>query len=186
MAIWPDDRLIRECIDGNQEAWDGLINRYKNLIYSIPIKQGMSQDDAAEIFQQVCLRLVAELPNLRDPGCLPAWLIAVSWHECSHFFRHAQRYESIEADDQSSQVPSPADAPESLLLGSEQEQILREAILQIAPRCRELLRMLFFEAPARTYEDVAQSLGLTRNSVGFIRMRCLRRLRRLLEKKGFR
>ena len=55
---WGDERLITECVNGNEEAWAALIEKYKNLIFSIPVKLGFSRDDAGEIFQQVCLKLL--------------------------------------------------------------------------------------------------------------------------------
>jgi len=39
-----DERLIADCLKGDQEAWGTLIDKYKNLIYSIPVKLGMHQD----------------------------------------------------------------------------------------------------------------------------------------------
>jgi DNA-directed RNA polymerase specialized sigma24 family protein len=45
--------------------------------------------------------------------------------------------------------------------------------------------MLFFEHPPRPYEEVASSLGLAVGSIGFIRGRCLKKLRDLLTEKGF-
>ena len=60
--------------------------------------------------------------------------------------------------------------------------MLREALSELPPRCRELIRMLFFETPPVPYEEVARNLGLATGSVGFIRMRCLKRLRKRLER----
>ena len=40
---------------GSDEAWAALLDKYKNLIYSIPIKRGFAREDAAEVFQRVCL-----------------------------------------------------------------------------------------------------------------------------------
>jgi DNA-directed RNA polymerase specialized sigma subunit len=57
-----DEQLIARCLKGDQEAWSALIEKYKNLIYSIPIKLGMHQD-AADIFQSVCVDLLSELPR---------------------------------------------------------------------------------------------------------------------------
>jgi DNA-directed RNA polymerase specialized sigma24 family protein len=57
--------------------------------------------------------------------------------------------------------------------------------LEVPPRCRELIRMLFFEIPAVSYEEVAKRLGLATGSIGFIRMRCLSRVRKRLEERGF-
>ncbi len=50
-VTWSDDRLIRACLNGNEQAWSALIDKYKNLIYSIPMKYGASPEDAADIFQ---------------------------------------------------------------------------------------------------------------------------------------
>jgi hypothetical protein len=57
-----DQALIASCLNGDQEAWARLIDKYKNLIYSIPVKLGMHQD-ASDIFQSVCVDLLAELPK---------------------------------------------------------------------------------------------------------------------------
>jgi DNA-directed RNA polymerase specialized sigma24 family protein len=45
--------------------------------------------------------------------------------------------------------------------------------------------MLFYESPSRPYAEIAQQLGLAAGSVGFIRGRCLSKLRQKLEKAGF-
>jgi DNA-directed RNA polymerase specialized sigma24 family protein len=52
-------------------------------------------------------------------------------------------------------------------------------------RCRELVRMLFFEEPAREYREIAKSLGIAVGSIGFIRQRCLEKLRKRLAEAGF-
>ena len=184
-AAWSDERLVRECLKGNEEAWCALIDKYKNLIYSVPIKFRASPEGAGEIFQQVCLELVTALPQLRDSKSLGAWLITVTSHKCLAWTRREQRYQPLDPDEPDTGARSLSRAPDTLLLEVEREQILREALPQIGPRCQELIRMLFYESPAVPYEEVARSLGLAKGSIGFTRMRCLKRLRRLLQQKGF-
>lgn len=180
-----DEELVTSCLDGNEQAWAALIDKYKNLIFSIPIKHGFSRDDAGEIFQQVCLKLLSELSNLRDPNCLPAWLIRVTSHKCFHWRRRERLLQTgapeIRGVNSEPAVP-PADEYLSQL---EQEQILRETLLQLSPRCRHLIQMLFYEDPALPYEEVARKLRLARGSIGFIRMRCLRQLRLRLQERNF-
>src|SRR5947209_3196055 len=77
-----DGLLVAECLKGNEEAWSALIDKYKNLIFSIPIKYGFSRDEAAEIFQAVCVSMLQELSNLREPRALAAWLIRITSHKC--------------------------------------------------------------------------------------------------------
>ena len=64
-----------------------LLDRYKNLIYSIPVRYGAPPQDAADIFQAVCLDLFNELPRLRDANALQGWLIRVATHKCYHWKR---------------------------------------------------------------------------------------------------
>ena len=76
------ERLVRECCKGNQAAWAALIEKYKNLIFSVPIKFGLSREDAADIFQAVCLDLLTDLQRLREPQALPKWLMQNAYHKC--------------------------------------------------------------------------------------------------------
>lgn len=178
-----DEDLIHRCLDGDQQAWAALIDRYKNLIYSIPIKLGMHQD-AGDIFQAVCVSWLANLSQLRKERALPKWLIQTCYHECLRHQRTAGR--TIELD--TTETQSPVDQrplAENILIESEQEQTLRSAVAEMPERCAQLIRMLFFESPTRAYTEIARELGLATGSIGFLRGRCLGRLRKYLEKKGF-
>jgi len=57
--------------------------------------------------------------------------------------------------------------------------------MEMPARCERMIRMLFFESPVRPYAEIATELGLATGSIGFIRGRCLARLRKQLEMKGF-
>ena len=184
-AQWPDERLVSECLKGNQEAWSALIDKYKNLIYSIPIKLRM-YEDAADIFQAVCIDLLAGLPNLRDPKALPKWLMQACYHKCLQYRRRSEKHTSLTNDGgEELQLISEDPLPERMLAELEKEQIVRDAIVELNPRCEQMVRMLFFENPPRPYEEVARELKLATGSIGFIRGRCLQKLRKHLEKMGF-
>ena len=184
---WPDTRLVRECRNGNEEAWAALLDKYKNLIFSIPIKRGLPRDEAADVFQRVCVLLLAELPHLREPKALPMWLIRVTSRECTRWRRQEHPEAARDTvDAETAALPDDKPLADELLGRLKEEQSLRDAVQTLPPRCRELIAMLFFETPARPYQEIATQLGLAAGSIGFIRGRCLTRLRRELEKKGFR
>jgi RNA polymerase sigma factor (sigma-70 family) len=178
-----DSRLIQECLNGNEAAWSALIGKYKNLIFSIPVRYGFSEEDSADIFQAVCMDLLAELSSLREPNALAGWLIQVTRNKCFHRKQAQQRQKLQEVDDLDSYA-SPEE-PKDFALQVQQEQMLREALLALSPRCQRLVRMLFFEMPARPYQQVAKDLDLASGSIGFIRKRCLDKLRQRLEQVGF-
>lgn len=183
----PDARLVQACLRGDEQAWAALLDKYKRLIFSIPTRQGISRDDAADIFQRVCLLLLAELPHLRHAEALPMWLIRVTSRECARWRRLERPYADSEtADDALASAADAAPAVDELLAHVKDEQQLRDAVTALPPRCRDLIQMLFFESPARPYREVAAALGLAGGSIGFIRGRCLTRLRRELGRLGFR
>jgi RNA polymerase sigma factor (sigma-70 family) len=182
-----DDRLIELCRKGDQQAWADLVDKYKNLIYSIPIKLGM-YDDAADIFQSVCLDLLSDLPKLREPKALPKWLMQVCYHKCLELRSRGKRQVQLE-DEDAENIPAGdqgARLPEDMLDQLQREQMIRDVVVALPARCERMVRMLFFETPPRPYDAIAKELGIATGSIGFIRGRCLGKLKKQLEKMGFR
>ena len=67
LEIGEDEWLVQGCIQGDPKAWEDLIDKYKRLIYSIPIKYGASSADAADVFQSVCIEGMNCLPQIFIP-----------------------------------------------------------------------------------------------------------------------
>jgi RNA polymerase sigma factor (sigma-70 family) len=184
-ASWTDSRLVNECLSGNDRAWSALIGKYKNLIYSIPMKYGATPEDAADIFQSVCLELFNELPRLRKTAALRSWLITVTAHLSFHWkTKHRRRAEQELTDLAEERLEAHQSVAPDVLEEIEREQLVREAVAQLPVRCQEIIQLLFYEQPPLSYRDLAKRLGLATGSIGFIRGRCLKRLQRALEQIG--
>ena len=180
-----DTQLVKQCLSGDEAAWSSLIDKYKALIYSIPVKYRLPPDEAADVFQATCMELLARLPELREPRALPKWLMQVAHHQCYQLKRQNQRVVSRDAEPGLPEPEIPAIA-DTIVQQTQEEQLLREAMAALAPRCRRLIELLFFQTPARPYTDVAAELGLAVGSIGFTRQKCIESLRQELEKIGFR
>jgi RNA polymerase sigma factor (sigma-70 family) len=184
-AEWTNSRLVQECLRGNEDAWNMLVDRYKNLIYSIPLRYGLPPQDAADIFQAVCLDLFNEMARLRDAEALQAWIVRVTNHKCYHWKRQNHPVNGDLDEHGIDGISADSPAATELMAELEREQMVRESIEKLPPRCREMISLLFFEHPPQPYNEVAEKLGLARGSIGFIRGRCLKRLKRILQEKGF-
>jgi RNA polymerase sigma factor (sigma-70 family) len=177
-------RLVKRCLAGDENAWAALLDKYKALIYSIPIKYGLPPHDAADIFQIVCTELLEHLPGIREPRALPKWLIEVTHHAC---YRHKNQQARTLSRDTEPGLPEPVIPPvaESIVQQTQDEQSLRDAIAALSPQCARLVHALFFETPARPYAEIAAELGLAVGSIGFTRQKCVERLRRSLVNSGY-
>src|SRR5438270_2690458 len=178
-----DERLVQECLSGDEQAWNRLIDKYKRLIYSVPVKYALSPEDAADVFQGVCVELFTNLQKLRKVESLRSWLITVATHKCFHI---KKRRQDVELDAMEQEVAEEiAAAPPDTLQEIQQEQMVRDAVQLLPPRCAELVKMLFFEQPPVPYNELAKRLGLATGSIGIIRGRCLNRLQKILSELGF-
>lgn len=171
-----DKQLIASCIAGDEASWSELIERYANLILSIPRRYGFAAAQADDVFADVCLTLVRSLPNLKDARALPAWLIRTTTRATWEASRKAARRKTSELPELEGGI-----APDSLVEAFEDEQMVRRALDHVSERCRELITWLYFTDPAPNYDEIAKRMGKARGSLGPTRRRCLDGMRKWLE-----
>jgi RNA polymerase sigma factor (sigma-70 family) len=180
-----DDRaLVLACLEGDETAWSRLVDKYRGLIFSVPLRYHLARDDAAEVFHAVCVELFHELPRLRDADSLRPWLMTVAAHQ-SFRWKEAQPREGAREAEGIEAAGLPAILPAEIAAELAREQLVREAILRLPARCQEMMRLLFWEHPPSTYAEVSGRLGPATGKTGAVRGRCLERLQKALEELGF-
>jgi RNA polymerase sigma factor (sigma-70 family) len=184
-AGWSDERLVAACLNGDDDAWAALIDRYRRLIYSIPIRYGASPEDAADIFQLVCLELFAHLRELRKAGALRGWIATVATHQSYHWKQKHRRRADREVTNVDFEALEIEPAVVEVIDAAADEQMVRDATARLSPRCQEMIRLLFYTEPPLPYKEVARLLGLAVGSIGFIRGRCLQHLAKAMKGMGF-
>jgi RNA polymerase sigma factor (sigma-70 family) len=182
-----DEKLVSACRNGDEAAWEALVNRYQRLIYTIPRRAGLDEDQAAEVFQDVFATLVKKLDEIEQPERLQAWIVTtarrMTWRlimrEKSPLRAGGQREDDTE--NEAAQVPDDAPLPDEVLLQLEEQQRVRQAVASLDERCRKMIQMLFYQSVPASYEEIAAALGTTEGSIGPTRARCLQKLLRLME-----
>jgi RNA polymerase sigma factor (sigma-70 family) len=189
LAQKEDRHLISLCLGGDQSAWEAIITRYRRLIYSIPIKARLSADDAADVFQAVCLRLYEKLQTLRDHERVSSWLITTTNREVWRMAARNRRDNQSRITDGDDEKDALAEIADLSPLADEQrivlerQQAVREAVAASSDRCRELLTMLFYQKDELSYTDIARRLEMPVPSIGPTRARCLEKLKKNLRGK---
>jgi len=177
-----DAELVRACIRGEAAAWEALITRYERLIYSISRTQHLTADEADEVFQQVCFLLLTRLETLKDHSRLSAWVITTTLRECWKLRRRVREREDEADPDSLVHIPDPQPLPDEVIERLERQHLIRQGLKELPERCRRLLVLLFYEK--RSYEEISRELGLPPSSIGPVRARCLKRLKKVLERFG--
>ncbi len=175
-----DSELIRACLSDDETAWRELVERYARLVYSIPLRRGMSAADADEIFQNVFTIVFRQLQNLRNERSLVAWLMRITHNECHRLLKGSLPDEEI--DDS---FPDTGTPPLEEVEIWEKQHLVRLALNQLEPRCQDLLTALFLESPPPSYEELAERLKIPVGSIGPTRTRCFKKLEEILIEMGF-
>jgi len=179
----PDPELVAMCLTGDATAWETLVRRYRRFIYSIPVKFGLQPQDAADIFQTVCVKWIEHLHELRDEKKLKPWLFTTTTRQCLTLGLAKQR-EVGATDEQFEELFGPANDLDEMKISVERQQAIRDSVERLPERCRSLIEMLYLDGSFRTYQEISQLVGMPAASVGPNRARCLEKLKKILQKRG--
>ena len=74
--------LVRRAAEGDRRAWEGLVDQYARLIWSITADFKLTESDAADVAQTTWLRLLEHIDRIEYPDRLGSWLAATARNEC--------------------------------------------------------------------------------------------------------
>jgi RNA polymerase sigma factor (sigma-70 family) len=185
-----DAALVALCREGDRRAWAALVRRYQRLVYTVPRRAGLSDADAADVFQFTFTRLVEHLPRLDDAARVRAWLVTTARRETLRLLSLQQRVVTMPIaagmdadadDDPFAQWPDPTPLPEAQLQSLQEQHRVRRALERLDARSRAFVELLFLQDPPLAYAEIAARLGIAEGSIGPTRARCLDKLRRALQ-----
>lgn len=167
-----DSNLIQQCIRGEEDAWRQLVRRYERLIYSIALSICRDRDAASDVLQQVCLELYQRLDEVRSISSLPAWVATVSRRKAYTLMRSIRPTQPLSDD-------TPLAAAD-IFANIERQHALEQALTGLPPRQKRLIELLYMSPQGYSYEEIARKLGMPVASIGPTRIRCLKKLRKLI------
>lgn len=170
-----DAELLARCRSRDAEAWHLLVARYERLVYSVARRNGLSDEDAADVTQGTFVTLIDSLSRIRDEERLASWLMTVTR-------RQAWRVRNLSRRDvQLEHAPEEVDDP----FGDWDSQVaLHDALAELGGTCRKLLEALYFDPESPSYAEIAERFGRSIGGIGPLRGRCLEKLKAILTEDG--
>jgi RNA polymerase sigma factor (sigma-70 family) len=176
--------LVAACLRGDQDAWEALVRLHANLVYAVIRRCGIGGDEAADLFQEVWVAAWDGLASLRDERVLAGWLATIAARQARRALR--RRIHSVVEDGERFETEAlvaqdPGPTPDLLALGLEQSEAIKSAVMRLSDRDRQIVYAFFYDPAAPSYAQIARRLGVSPETVGPLRTRCLRRLRVALD-----
>jgi RNA polymerase sigma factor (sigma-70 family) len=165
--------LLALAVEGDQEAWNALVDRFGQMVWSIARGFHLDEASAKDVSQTVWLRLVENCHRITDPERLPGWLATTCRREALRIRGMRERMVPTEFEyDLTDESPS----LEALLVEDEEARQVVAAFRTLGEDCQQLLRLLTTEPPL-SYEEISEIVGRPVGSLGPTRSRCIERLK---------
>ena len=171
-----DRRLVAACLGGASEAWDELWRLYGPLVKATARRAGCSDDDVSEVLQRTALIALQGLERLRQPEKLAGWLAGVARFQVIELHRSRRPTTDLAVG-----LRTTGEDTEKELVREQEIAQLYSALMALDPRCRAIITKLDLDDPPASYREVGAQVGLAPTSIGPIRRRCLKRLRKIFE-----
>jgi RNA polymerase sigma-70 factor (ECF subfamily) len=170
-AMESEQELVRACATGDPAAWRRFVDAYAGWVLKVArrvlrgrLSEADAEDATAEVFRWLVEKDRALLKTFGPPFNLKAWLAVLSRRACNRLLRK--------------RMPQPADVEPQA--ATESRPPLQDLLARLPPEDRVLL-LLFFEHECY-YEEIAQVLGVSPETVGKQKFRALQKLKELAKK----
>lgn len=181
-----DAELIAACRRGEETAWNELVDRYQRLIFTIPRRAGLSEEQAADVFQEVFLTLYEKLDEIEQPERIRSWMVTTAKFKTWAAVRGGRGFYVSESEEEMErEMANLADAAplaDAALIELEEQHLIRAALMKLEDRCRTILAMIYLHDRAASYSEVAAEIGVGETSISPLRARCLKKLAKILTK----
>lgn len=185
-----DGDLARRCLDGDENAWRALVERFQRKVWNVAFQFTGRADEAEELTQEIFLHLLTALKSFDSGGSLPAWIQRVARNYSIDHYRRRRRERALTLDGEETQeriasTPAPAGAssPHRTLEKKELSKWLRRHIDRLPEELAQAV--ILRDLQEMTYGEMAEMLGVPLGTVkSRINRGRLELARHLLRRKG--
>lgn len=181
-----DAELVAACRRGDEIAWNALVDRYQRLIITVPRRAGLSEEQAADVLQEVFLTLLEKLDDIEQPDKIRSWIVTTAKFKTWGAIRGEKGFYSPESEEEMesemANLPDAAPLADERLIELEEQHLIRTALKKLEEKCQTILSMIYLRDAAATYAEVAHAIGVGETSISPLRARCLKKLAKILDK----
>ncbi len=165
-----DSRLIQSALKGDEKAYETLLKKYKNLVFTIMMKMVRNPQEAEDLTQEAFMKAFNSLSSFNEEFAFSTWLMKIATNNCIDYLRKRKLKtysinEPIQYKDEQIEVEIPDEepSPEKSVLQSERKKLIEEAIDQLPERYRYVIILRHKEE--KSYEEISEILNLPLGTV---------------------
>ncbi|MBN2071464.1 MAG: sigma-70 family RNA polymerase sigma factor [Candidatus Krumholzibacteriota bacterium] len=165
-----DAILVERCLKGDEKAFEELLTKYRNPVYSICFRMVKNHSDAEDLAQDVFIRTFNVLDRYNPSYPFSSWLYRITSNLCIDFIRRRKSGvysldEPVSGSDgeMSRQLPAETVNPDRELENREMMEVLNQAIAELPDHYRIIVILRHQEQ--LSYEEISDNLGIPLGTV---------------------
>lgn len=163
-----DDQLVAAYAKGNNEAFDALLNRHKDRVFSYILHIVKDRDQAEDIFQETFVKAIMTIKQGRytDSGKFSAWISRIAHNLIIDFYRQEKAENTVSTDSDETDMLNRRDLAEENIedrLVTEQIHEDVKRIIDALPESqREVLVMRYYRD--MSFKEIAEATNVSINT----------------------
>lgn len=167
--------LVRRCVSGDAAAWQQIVQQYHRRIYNICYRFSGSSDDAADLAQEVFIKMYRTLGTFDGTrASFMTWVTTVTRNLLVDHFRKG-KYDRVTDSLQATagnqedgltiaeQLEDPAASPEARMQTQQTRKMVHGALQKLSPELREAV--ILRDLQDMDYKEIAQVLKVPEGTV---------------------
>lgn len=181
-----EQTLLERARRGDEAAFEQLLERYQKTVYHQALRLLNNPEDAADVTQEVFLKVWKHLPGFRGESGFATWLYRLTDNAAIDLIRREKKRQGDRSlDDEDSAPlfpPDPSPTPQQAVEGQERSQAVALGLRQLSGEHRRIL--VLREINGLSYDEIGSILGLSPGTVKSRLARARTALAKILQKTG--
>ena len=183
-TIVEDEILVAQFQAGRQDAFDELMKRYKQKIYSYLLRSVKNYEDAEELTIEVFFKVYRALGKWRPQARFSTWLYKIAHNLAIDHHRSKSRHLTYSLDDEELSLDEPTAVdlrsnPEWQAEEGDRHRIIRAAVDQLSPKQKAVFMLNRYEG--LQINEITEVLGMAEGTVKIHLHRAMKKLKTLLQ-----
>ena len=170
MSREDDNYYVEEVLAGQTQAYAELVNRHKDMVYTIAIGLLHIREEAEEVSQDVFLKAFQALNKFKKQAKFSTWIYRIVYNECISRLRK-KKLNQISLDENKINFSDSLITDENSANEDEKHRMLQEAIMDLPKEDKAIILLYYFESLSIEEISVITSLSKSNIKIRLFRIR---------------
>jgi len=158
-----DQFYINKVLNGDVNSFSIIVDRYKDLIFTIAIRMLKNREEAEEVAQDVFVKIFKSLSKFKGDSKFSTWIYKIAYNTCLDVLKKYNKQNNFISIDeyQEKQIPELENIFDALVL--KEQQVIIQKCLSLLPYEESILLTLYYYEE-QSLEEIAKVLNISQNN----------------------